>query len=153
MSIVCSADRLFTLKNLEGFPRGHVTRGQSSYTETKEATDVAECRMRDSGAREDCEMARLGKMLWVVFFLILLLLTAFAFVQSFRGSPAPEIRHSLTPGDDVSSTLFVYVHGLERGRHWQGIREVLSSHGDILRLSYLRPSISSNNPKGFLGVF
>ena len=85
-------------------------------------------------------------MVYVSIFVILILLTVTTRFLNSLDKPEPIIdaAHTHTPVAESSSTLFVFVHGLERGRYWLSMRKLLVSHGDTLQLSY--PAFSNAEP-------
>lgn len=95
-------------------------------------------------------------MILTSVFVALILATIIGRLQLIDPDPAPEI--VLDPGSsaqadpaacddgDCPSTLFAYIHGLERGKHWPAMREQLSGHGDTLMLSYPNPLVSNADP-------
>jgi len=91
-------------------------------------------------------MARIVNMIVVVFFASLALLTLLVRMQLWTDNPDPRIGSMLQPSGDDETTLFVYIHGLDRGRHWPLMREVLAPHGATLHLTYPYAAFSNAEP-------
>lgn len=85
-------------------------------------------------------------MVVVIIFLGLVLITLVARLGLWPDDPNPDIEGVFQSGNTSQKTLFVYVHGLERGRDWHSMREVLSPHGSTLRLNYPYAAFSNADP-------
>jgi alpha-beta hydrolase superfamily lysophospholipase len=85
-------------------------------------------------------------MLVVIVFAGLVLLTLVARLQLWPDDPDPRITGEPQAGTGDDSSLFVFVHGLDRGRHWPLMREVLAPHGATLRLDYPNAAFSNAEP-------
>lgn len=83
-------------------------------------------------------------MFAVSMFAGLILLTFISRLQLWPIGSDPRIKATLTKMAEKSPKLFVYVHGLDRGRFWPSMREVLKPCGDTLKISY--SSLSNAKP-------
>lgn len=85
-------------------------------------------------------------MTFVGIFAFLALATLIARFQILPGGADPKVFGELDAGVATQSTLFVYVHGFERGRHWGPMREILAEHGSTLQIKYPFAGLSNADP-------
>ncbi|VTR66251.1 conserved membrane hypothetical protein [Desulfosarcina cetonica] len=85
-------------------------------------------------------------MAFATTFFILILLTIIAHLHPWLYRPTPMLESKLTTGTENNATLFVFVHGLDRGRFWPSMQQVLEPHGATLQFSYPYPLFSNAEP-------
>lgn len=84
--------------------------------------------------------------LLISFFVLLLSLTLVGRFDLLRLEIDPEVTPHLFKGSQPS-TLFVVVHGYDRGKDWSSVSDALRGAGDVLLLKYPFGVLSNADPK------
>lgn len=92
-------------------------------------------------------LQRTVRVIPVAIFLVLVVITLLVRLHVWSGEAEPKVSAEFQQGAADQRTLFIYVHGLDGGRHWEPMRDVLLEYGDTLMLSYAHPLFSNMRPE------